>query len=762
MIKKTLICFVLLWLPILLQADTEFVIADIRVEGLRRITAGTVFNYLPVQVGDVFDDSYSSAAVRALFKTGFFDDVRLEKDGNVLVVVLKERPAIGSISIVGNNDIKSEELLDNLRQIEFAEGRVFVQSQLDQVEKELRNQYFSLGKYSMKIESEISDLDDNRVGIAINISEGVAARIKRINIVGNEAYQEKELLKKFELTEKTLTSLFTGSSQYSKQKLSGDLELLRSYYIDRGYLNFAIDSTQVSITPDKKDIYITININEGNQYIIQEIKLAGALILEKEKLFELVTINNGDLFSQQQVNESTRNIADELGDLGYIFANINAIPNINEEDKTIALTFFIDIGKRAYVRRINFSGNAKTRDEIMRREMRQLESAWASTKKIDRSKLRLERLGYFSSVDVETNVIPNSSDQIDINYQVEEIPLGNLSLGLGYSQTGGITFQTSVSQNNFLGTGNRVSFQFNNSDFNRRFSVGYLNPYYTLDGVSRGFNIFYTETDAFAANISTYDTTEYGGSLNYGLPVSENNFITAGLEYLHLEIGYSPTGSSSTIINFVNENGDSVDIVKLLSSFSYDTRNRAILPDDGVLHRFRGEISVPALNDSVSYYTLIYDTQWFVKLYKEFILALGGELSYGDGFADTSRLPFFENFYAGGPRSVRGYQQNTLGPLDEFGRPIGGDIKLVGNVELITPIPFLEDFDSVRASGFFDIGNVYDSNNDIALSDLRYSVGISVIWVSPLGVVSISLANPLGSQSGDRTQRFQFTFGTSF
>ena len=496
-------------------AAQEFVIEDIRVEGLQRLTPGTVFNYLPLEVGDTFNPAVSSEAVSALFKTGFFDDVQLQRDGNILVIVLKERAAIGSIEISGNKDIKTEDLLDGLNQIGFAEGRVFDQSQLDGLERELRRQYFSAGKYGVKIDSQVTPLANNRVAVTIDISEGKAARIKQINIVGNQSFKEDDLLDGFELSRPTLFSFFTKDDQYSRQKLSGDLETLRSFYLDRGYVNFSIDSTQVSITPDKKDIYITINITEGGQYTVSGVKLAGEFILPEEQLYYLISVTRGSLFSRKQVTDSSERMSERLGGAGYAFANVNSIPDIDEDDNTVEVTFFVDPGKRVYVRRMNFSGNTRTRDEVLRREMRQHEGGWISTPKVERGKIRLQRLGFFEEVNVETPAVPGSADQVDVNYTVTEKPFGNFLAGLGFSQNQGLIFQTSITQDNFLGSGKRIQFAFNNSDINRRFALGYVNPYYTVDGISRGFNVNYQETEAYDANITAFDSRIIGAGRQF-------------------------------------------------------------------------------------------------------------------------------------------------------------------------------------------------------------------------------------------------------
>lgn len=745
-----------------LEAAEEFIIQDIRVEGLERITPGTVFNYLPMRVGDRFDDSRSSEAVRALFKTGFFDDVRLERDGNVLVFLFKERPAIGSIQMSGNKDIKTEDVLKSLKQFGFAEGRVFVQAQLDQVEQELRRQYYSAGKYGARIETTVSPLDNNRVGIVIEVSEGVAARIKRINIVGNTVFEEAELLKQFESSVPGLFSFFTKDDQYSKQKLAGDLESLRSYYLDNGYLNFNVDSTQVSITPDKKDIYITINISEGEPFTVTEVRLAGDLIVPKEELFGLFEIGAGELFSRKKVTDTSKRLTDRIGAEGYSFGNVNAIPDIDQAARTVALTFFIDPGKRVYARRINFAGNVKTKDEVLRREMRQQEGAWLSTTQVERGKERLERTGYFKDVNVETVAVPGTADQVDVNYTVEEAPGGRLGGGLGFSPGQGVIFNTSIVQDNFLGSGKRISFNFNNSRVNTRYAIGYLNPYFTVDGISQGFNLFYRDTNAVRANLAAYETRDVGGEINIGFPVSENNSIFGALKYRNTQINLL-SRSGAQIRNFVNQNGREFDILSLSASFAYDTTNRRILPDKGTLHRIRVEGSIPTFGNSLKYYKVDYQTKWFKDLYKDFVFSLSADLGYGDAYGETTELPFFENFFAGGPRTVRGFKTNTLGPLDSNRRPLGGDTKIIGRAELILPAPFLDEYKkSFRLTGFIDAGNVYGPGQKIDIGEIRYSTGIGAIWVSPFGVVQASIAMPLNKQTGDQTENFQFTFGASF
>jgi outer membrane protein insertion porin family len=752
--------------PVFGQLDhrgERFVIEDIRVQGLRRLSPGTVFNALPVKIGDEFDEGRSGDAIRALFKTGLFRDVRIERDGDVLIVIVSERETLSQISITGNSDIKTEDLLTALKPIGFAEGEVFDRSILDRVEQELRRQYFSQGKYGVEIKSLVESLGGNRVAVGITIKEGRAAKIKSINVVGNKAYDDDDLVKQFELTTPTLISFFTKSDQYSKQKLAGDLESLRSYYLDRGYINFSIDSTQVAITPDKSEVYITINVTEGDRYRLAGVKLAGDLIIPADDLFPLVDTKRGDIFSRKAVTQTSTNLSDRLGDEGYAFANVNPVPEIDNAGKTVALTYFIDPGKRAYVRRINFAGNTKTRDEVLRREMRQLEGGWFSTSKVNRSKTRLQKLGYFEEVNVETPAVPDTPDQVDVNFSVTERPSGNLLFGLGFSQNQGLILSTSVVQDNFLGSGNRVNFTFNNSEINRVFALGYTNPYFTIDGISQGFDLSYRETDAANANITRFDSKVFTAGLQFGIPVSEFNFLNLGMAYEKTKIDTDCGDGGRTadeVCAFVADNGEEFDEIRVTGSFAYDTRNKALLPDRGTFQRFRTQVAVPGAE--LQYYKVDYESRWFYPIVEDYVLALQGQVGYGDGYGDTSELPFFENFYAGGPRSVRGYEENTLGPDDSAGRALGGNFLLVGNADVILPVPFLQDLESVRVTAFVDAGNVYGQDENIDLGDLRYSVGISGLWVSPFGVLTVSVAQPFNDQDDDDTQPFQFTFGTNF
>jgi len=742
-------------------AIDAFIVDDIQVKGLNRIAPGTVFNYLTITVGDTIDDQKVRDAVRALFKTGYFRDVRLEREGDILVVIVDERETIADITFDGNKVLKTDNLIEGLGDVGFAKGEVFNEAKLDKVKQELQRQYYAHGKYGVRITSEVTPLDDSSVNVHFTISEGRAARIKEINIVGNEVYSDSQIIGDFELTTPTWTSWFTKDDQYSKQKLQGDLEDLRSRYVDNGYIYFNVDSTQVSITPDKADVYITINISEGDRYTISEVKLAGTLIVEPDELFDLVTTRTGMVFSRKKMTQTAKNLTERLGDEGYAFANVNPIPNANAETKTAAITYFIDPGQRVYVRRISFVGNSKTRDEVLRREMRQLEGGWISTSQVERSKVRLQRLGFFEEVNVETPAVPGSTDQVDVKFAVKERPSGNLLLGLGFSQSQGLIFNTNVTQNNFLGSGRSISFAFNNSEVNQLFRLGYLNPYWTIDGVSRGFNLAYQKTDSGnSSNTTQYKSKVMSAGVSFGIPISEYNFISISGDYEFTDIDTSLNLLDPRIAFFIFTEGNEFDVLRLTSSFSYDTRNSTIFPTRGTLQRIRVEAAVPGGN--LRYYKVDYDSRLFLPLINEYVLLLKGRIGYGDSYGQTKELPFFENFYAGGPRTVRGYEENSLGPQDIFGRALGGDTMVVGNAEVIIPVPFLRDFKSVRLTGFFDAGNVFGADESFDLGDLRMAGGLSGVWLSPFGLLSVSIAQPFNDQDGDEVQKFQFTFGTSF
>ena len=763
---------------------SSFIVEDIQVRGLQRISAGTVYNYLPVNIGERFAEEKQADAVRALFNTGFFKDITLEREGGVLVINVVERPSVAKVVIEGNKDIKKEDLTETLKKIGLAEGKVYNKQILDKVEQELRRQYFSHGKYGLKITTEVSELTRNRVGIDIKISEGKVAKIKQINIVGNTAFEADKIKKDFELSTTNFLSFYSKDDQYSKQKLQADLEKLRSYYLDRGYINFSIESTQVDITADKKEIYITINVKEGEVYNLEKVKLTGELIVPPEDLVKLVKVGPGETFSRKNATETSKAISDRLGDEGYTFANVNMVPEINEANKTVAMTFFVDPGKRVYVRRINVKGNTKTRDEVVRREMRQMESSWAASSKIERSKTRLDRLGYFEEVGVETPPVVGTADQIDVNYTIKEKASGNLSAGVGYSQVQGIIFNANVSQDNIFGTGKRLDFAFNNSQILTRYNLGFTDPYYTLDGVALGYNLGYTKRNAYAANLASYNTNVANAGINFGIPLNE--FDRIGFDIDLKSTGVESTSISSNRVknkilfyNGQSYNSDfngtapsdaaSATFTTLSTSagWTHDTLDRATFSTKGGQQRLSGLITVPF--GDLQYYKVGYKHQHFFPLSNDFTFRLLGEVAHGGGYGSTSELPFFENYYAGGTGDVRGFMQNTLGPRDDttggstYYRPFGGSTKAIAKAELFFPVPFLSEMKSVRVGTFLDAGTLATGLNSSDLQKyFRYSAGLSGEWLSPFGALAVSVAQPLNSESTDRTQAFQFTFGSGF
>jgi outer membrane protein insertion porin family len=749
------------------KGDEEFIVEDIQVKGLQRISVGTVYNYLPVNVGERFSLDNVAPAIKALFKTGFFKDISLEREGSTLIVNVVERPSIAKIIFEGNKDLSKDDLTKALKKIGLAEGKVFDQQVLDKVEQELSRQYFSHGKYGLKITTEVSNLTRNRVGIHIKISEGRVAKIKQINVVGNNVFDDETLLRNLELSTSNLLSFYTKNDQYSKQKLQADLETLRSYYLDRGYINFNIESTQVAITPDKKDIYVTINVKEGDVYTLEKVKLAGNLVVDPQELIKLAKVGPGETFSRKNATETSKAISDRLGDDGYAFANVNMVPEINEAKKTVDMTFFVDPGKRVYVRRVNMKGNSKTRDEVLRREMRQMESSWASSSKIERSKTRLERLGYFEEVNVETPPVQGSADQIDVNYTVTEKPSGNLSAGIGFSQTQGIVLNANVAQDNVFGSGKRVNIAFNNSDYATSYQFGFFNPYFTVDGVSQGYNLGYTKRNAGQINIANYSTNVMNAGVNFGIPLNEFDNLRFDVDVKHTEL--SKTDFTSTQIqDFINKQGSTFLTLAPAIGWSHDTLNRAIFPNKGQQQRFSALATVPG--SDLEYYKIGYKHQLYFPLAKDFTFRLQGEVGYGGGYGETGDLPFFENYFGGGTGSIRGYKNNTVGPRDNpYGNPLGGSSKIIGNAEMFFPVPFMPETKSVRLGTFFDAGTI---NNGFKTDNLKYSAGVSGEWLSPFGALSVSAALPLNAEStstaadgtitGDQKQMFQFNFGQNF
>ena len=838
-----------------------FTISDIRVEGLQRISPGSVFAALPVGVGDVADTYAVRAAAKNLFATGNFDDISIGRDGTVLVVTVAERPSISEITIDGNKAIETEALLDGLKGAGLAVGNVFQRSTLEGMQLELQRQYVLQGRYDAKIEAEVIPEPRNRVSIAIDVNEGTVATIKHINIVGNTIFTDEDLRDVFELKTTGWLSFFSSDDKYSKEKLTSDLEALSSYYLDRGYLEFAIDSTQIAVSPSMEAVYITANVTEGDKFTVSEVGLSGDLVLPESDLERFLLVREGQVYSQTLVTTTEDYLTRRLGNEGYNFATVTGIPEV-EEDAKVKIKFFVDPGKRTYVRRIDFNGNLDTSDDVLRREMRQMESAPASAASIEQGRVRLQRLGFFKTVEVETQEVAGHDDLIDVEYTVEEQSFGSIGGSVGYAQDAGLILGLNLQQNNFLGTGRRVGISLNSSRYQDIISLNYTNPYFTEDGVSRGFSVFYRKTDLSEINVASYTTDTVGANINFGYPISEtqrlgfsfgiaDTKITAG-QFAVQEIKASPrldpfvenwyestlqpdgTYSAAEVLQPISElpitaltipdqlgfldlNGDQYTNYTVTGSWLQSTLNRGQLATRGLSQSVALEVSVP-LSD-LEFYKLTYRGEVYFPIYREFTLHFRGELGYGGGYGDTSELPFYEHFFAGGFGSVRGYEANTLGPrstppliyttnapitqIDENGRPVevggptgrdfgyvvdprtgkivvqpvstrpdpfGGNVLAEGSAELLFPMPFIKDRSSLRSAFFFDIGNVFNTNCrsnqvncfDIDAGELRYSVGVGVTWLSGFGPLTFSLAKPLNASEIDEREVFQFTLGRSF
>jgi outer membrane protein insertion porin family len=756
------------------RAIVPFVVKDIRVEGVQRTEAGTVFSYLPIKVGDRIDDEKAGQAVKALFATGFFRDVRLEVQDDVLLVIVQERPTISKVDLTGNKEFDTETLKKALKEIGVAEARIFDRSALERAEQEMKRQYISRGRYAAKVTVTVTPQERNRVAVNITIDEGEPSKIARINIVGASAFPESELLGLMQLTTPGWTTWYTKNDQYSKQKLSADLETLRSFYQNRGYLEFNAESTQVSITPDKEDIYITINVSEGPQYTLSSVRLAGDLPVPGLELSRLVQIRPGDVFSRERLQASTKAISDRLGMEGFAFANVNAVPELDREKRQAAFTIYVDAGRRVYIRRININGNFRTRDEVIRREMRQLESAWYDSTRIERSKVRIRRLGYFEDVNIETPPVPGTTDEVDVDVTVTEKSTGQLLAGVGYSSAEKLVFNASISQQNILGSGNALIAAINTSSVNRIISLSFSQPYFTVDGVSRVLEIYQRNTDPGSLSVSQYTSSTAGAAVGFGIPITETDAVNVGFRYERTNITLGPNSPLNAIL-YVAEFGNITNSFTLSGGWSRDTRDDILYPSRGRVQSLLTETALPFGN--VEYYKVNYLQQAFWPVYGDFVLMLRGDIGYADGYGGTP-LPFFKAFYAGGVGSVRGFQQSTLGPQDRFGNATGGKRKIVGNVELFHPI--LKGDKSVRASVFADVGQIWLDGNPLSglpsdalpevvqlrrqadLQGFRYSAGVGLAWNSPIGPLKFSYAYPLNQKVLDRIQRFQFQVGTIF
>jgi outer membrane protein insertion porin family len=777
----------------------EFTVGDIRIEGLQRITEGTVYNYLPVNIGDRLDNRRVDEALRALYATGFFRDVEIRRDGGTLVIAVLERPSIESFTITGNKDIKTEDLEKSLRNVGLSRGKTFNQSTLDEVERFLTDQYFSRGKYAVKVDTRVEEVAGNRVKIAVDIVEGKRSKIRQINIVGNEAFSDDDLLADFKLKTPNWLSWYKQDDRYSREELSGDIEKLRSYYMDRGYANMDVETTQVAITPERDDIFITLNVKEGEVYRISDVKIAGNLVVPEETLKALVAVRRGDVFSRKMVTATTELMQLRLGQDGYAFAKIDPVPKENPATKEIELTFLVDPGNRAYVRNIGFTGSTGINDDVLRREIRQMEGGYLSNAAIDRSKIRLQRLPFIEKVEVETNPVPGTPDLVDVTYDVKEGLPGQFSGGIGYSESQSFLLNGSFVHSNFMGTGNRVAAELNAGQYSKVFSLSHTDPYTTIDGVSRTVSATWRRISQFTTSSSDFQTETGTLGLDYAWPLSEFQSVRMGLAAQRSDLFTDPNRSAAEALYWVQNNGNTYtkvqnvgippigltyygtkfDTFEYSVGWSFDSRNRALFADRGARHRLSASYALPG--SDIDFVSLNYDYLQFIPMGKWFTLMFNSEAGYGQALGDTTSMPPYRRFFAGGPETVRGFRESRLGPKDSFGNPYGGNIKFTNQLELLLPMP-AKWKNSARFSLFFDVGNVFSNDDvafvgrdgvtpvsyDFAFDKLRYSTGVAVQWMAPLGVFRFSYAVPLNEFKGnaveypDETEGFQFSIGQAF
>ena len=768
-----------------------FTVTDIRIDGLQRIAPGTVLTYLPIRRGDSVDEAKAGEAIKALYKTGFFENISLDRQGSILVVSVSERPAINKLNLVGNKDIKTEELTKGLADIGLSEGGTFDRLALDRVTQELTRQYNNRGKYNVEVTPTVTKLDRNRVDLTITVKEGKAAKIRHINLIGNELFSDKQLLKTWESRESSWKSWYSRDDQYSREKLSGDLEKLNNFYLDRGYIDVSVDSPQVGISPDRQNMYITAGIEEGDQYKISNVSVTGETVLPKEEIEKMVYVKEGQIFSRRVLEITQERITAALSNIGYAAAQVTPVPTVDRDKKTVGLELKVAPGPRVTVRRINFKGNDRTSDEVLRRELRQFENTWYSQAAIDRSKIRMSQLGFFQDVSVESIPVSGSNDMVDLVYSVKEEQTGQFMFGVGYSQLTGLTTSIQLAQNNFLGTGNRMSVQAQRSSYQKRFDFSYINPYFTDRGVSLGYNLWYRDYDSSSFNTAQYSTKSYAAQMVYGIPITETDTISGlfGLDSMQVNTipGYTPDVINDYIYGIGARTFHSW---RSEIGWSRTSLNHGLMPTAGTSQRVWLEMTLPG--STAEYYKLNYSFSKYWPLSRHLVLLTRAELGYGDSYgkditrhlcdpynADctpstpgydrtvtASGLPFFENFYAGGANSVRGFTDNTLGPRapaypgSTYLQPLGGALKTVGSIETI--FPSLLDSPAARFSAFLDFGNVYKDIDSFDAGELRASAGVAMMWRSPMGPISISYALPIKKKDGDEIERLQFTFRGAF
>jgi len=738
-------------------AVDPFTVRDIRVEGLQRVEPGTIFASLPFRIGDQYNDEKGSAAIRALFGLGLFKDVRLEVSGNVLVVIVEERPTVADVDFVGSKEFDKDVLKKALREIGLTEGRPYDQSLADRAEQELKRQYINKSLYGAEVVTTVTPIERNRVNLTFTVTEGEPARIKEIRIVGNKAFSESTLRGLFDLDTGGMLSWYTKSDRYSRAKLTADMEALRAYYLSRGYLEFRIDSTQVAISPNKQDITITANVSEGERYVVSAVRLEGNYLGKEEEFKSLVTIKPGEPYNADKVAETTKAFNDYFGNFGYAFANVEARPEIDRANNRVAFVLMGEPSRRAYVRRVNVGGNNRTRDEVVRREFRQFESSWYDADKIKLSRDRIDRLGYFKEVNVETSDVPGAPDQVDLNISVVEKPTGSLQLGAGFSSAEKLALSFSIKQENAFGTGNYLGVEVNTSKYNRTLAFSSVNPYFTPDGVSRAIDLYHRTSKPYEDQGGNYQLSTTGAGLRFGVPFSELDTVYFGgsIERTQIKPG---TNIPAAYLAYAERFGYNSTTIPLSIGWGRDNRDSAIAPTSGRFQRVAGEVAV--FGDA-RYVRGNYQFQQYLPVTKQFTLAFNGELGWGKGLGDRP-YPVFKHFYSGGLGSVRGFDQGTLGPKDVTGSTIGGPKKITLNAEVITPFPGAGNDRSLRMFGFVDAGNVYGEHEKFALADMRASVGVGLSWISPIGPLRLAAAHPVRKFPGDRIQKLQFQIGTSF
>lgn len=790
--RKTLFTLLAL-LPLMSMAAGEFVVKDMRVEGLQRISEGTVFNYLPINIGDTIDTVRTGEAIRALYRQDLFDDVEMRRDGDTLVIVVKERPSIESFTIDGNKDIKTPDLMESLRGVGLARGRTFDRSVLDNVEMFLREQYYDRGKYGVEINTLVLDRPNNTVQIKISVKEGDRAKIRQVNIVGNDSFEEKDIREDFTLDTANWLSWIRQDDRYAKESLEGDLEILKSFYMDRGYADFRVESTQVAISPNKKDIFVTINIHEGDVYTINDVKVVGEMVVPEPFLRAQIMAQPGSVFNQAALTASADRMKFLLGAEGYANAEIEPVPELDHEKKEASVTFFVNPENRVYVRKINFNGINEVEDEVLRREVRQMEGAYLSNSLMDRSKILLQRLPYVEpGVDYQMTPVPGSPDLVDIDFDLEYSMPGQFSGGIGYSESQQFMLNGSVVHTNFMGTGDRVALELNSGRFQKLYSITHTDPYRTMDGVHRTLGINYRDITQFTSAASDFSTTSAGATVDYGYPISEYQRLSFGLNFQHSELISSPNSTQQAqdwVANngnpFVEDVGNGLvitgtefDTVEMIAGWSYDSRNRSLFATRGMRQSLFLSVAIPG--SDVEYFQARYNFTKYLPITPKWVISFNAELGMGEAMGDTTALPPYKQFYGGGPQSVRGFKESYLGPRDSFGRPYGGNMLVASQLELIIPLP--DKFASqARASIFYDVGNVFNTG-EVQFTDklgspleykpdfdeLRTSVGIGVQWLAPLGLFRFSYAYPLNEYKGndryygDELERFQFSIGQAF